>query len=97
MSLQRTKRETTSSEYAKWLSFLEMEDWHKTTKTEWYLANIATEIRRSYVKKPGSVKLKNFLLKFTKQDSVSSSRLTPEERLARSKAAWGAALGMKLE
>lgn len=63
MSLDRVKAETSSSQFVLWMQFF---DWELNAfdRQSYYLAQIAAEVRRSYVKLPMSVKVENFLLKF---------------------------------
>ena len=69
----------------------------QVTREEHYLAQIACEVRRSFVKKPQSVKLEDFLLKFTAVKPSEAPKPpthvdTPpdglERRVAASKAFW---------
>ncbi len=67
------------------------EERHEPTKLDYYLAQIATEVRRSYVKKPGNVKLKDFLITFKTAAPAKPVPTTAQEKqmhIARSKAAW---------
>ena len=96
MSLQRCQRETTSTEFLEWLEYVE-QDVEVPQRMDFYLAQIAAEIRRSMVRNPNSVKLENFLLNLTLR-SKQHKPLTETEkqmRMARSKAAWYAVLGKK--
>ena len=71
------------------------------SKQDHYLAQIAAEIRKTKVKNPNKVTLKDFLLKFKfrpTQSKKPSKPLTEEEkrkRLAISKAAWLSSVGIK--
>jgi len=71
MSLQEVMNQTTSTEFVDWMTFFEMErsSFHRE---DYYLAQIAAEVRRSIVKKPQEVQVQDFLLKF-------SPRLKKEE------------------
>ncbi len=79
------KTRITHSEFIEWLVFLEKEDENRV-KAEYYQAQIAAEIRRTIVKNPRSVKVKDFLLK-----------LGSAEKVTKSKGCWAAALGIKVE
>ena len=74
-----------------WLKYLEKDinDFHRE---DYYLAQIATEIRRSYVKRPKSVRLKDMLLKFT-SNKKPVSKTERELHNKKSKAFWLSALG----
>lgn len=67
MSLYEVKRKTSSSEFILWMQYLEWEI-NSFDRTAHYLAQIATEVRRSYVKKPASVKFKDFIMKFSREE-----------------------------
>lgn len=83
------------------ISATEFEDWkvilrervNEHDALHYYLAQIACEVRRSYIKRPNRVKLKQFLLTF-KVPKVER-KLSGKQRIARSKAAWGSILGVK--
>lgn len=92
MSLQRCQQETTSTQFVRWCDYLE-QDLNRPSRGDYYLAQIAMEIRRGYVKTPANVKLEHFLLEFSKKEGPKKPR-TEEEReqwAAASKARW---LGM---
>lgn len=79
-----------SSEFLEWCIVLE-EEIHEREKTDFYLAQIACEIRRSYVKRPQKYKLDQFLIPFTRKSSRASEPVTKsdkESHIAKSKAFW---------
>jgi len=80
----------TFSEFIDWLVFLNHEE-ERNTKLDHYLAQIASEVRRSYVSKPRTVKTKDFLFAMT-----TVKPKAPEEKVKRSKSAWGAIVGVKI-
>lgn len=100
MSLQRVKLETTSTEFNLWNAFLEW-DLNAFHRQDYYLAQIAREVRAVLAKKPALVKLKDFILQFGsgKQDKPPKENLSPEElkqkATAASKAYWFNLLGFK--
>lgn len=59
--ISELQREISSRKFTEWKAFFEWEDTHQT-KEDFYAAQIAAEVRRSYVKKPKTIKTKNFLL-----------------------------------
>jgi uncharacterized membrane protein len=73
-------------EFKCWIHYYRTLD-EKITKNDKYLANINAEIRRSWVKNPKTVKSKNFIIE-TKYEKIAST----DERIARSKQAWGSYL-----
>lgn len=82
---------TTSSEFAEWCAFMDQEDAESFRRQDYYLAQIAAEVRRSYVKRPETVKIEDLLLKFTEEERPKRS---PEEELAHQKACFYRALGL---
>jgi len=95
MSVQRVKKETTATELATWMQYLILEK-NKvldTDKLDYYLAQIASEVRRSFVKNPATVKTSDFILKF--ENSNSKKPLTKEEATAMSKRYWFSITGLK--
>lgn len=91
MSLQRCQRETTSTEFAEWIEYLELKE--KSRIDYWYWAQIACEIRRSWSSKPKMVKIKTFLLNFATKKRTT--KLSKEEYTKRMKAKWFSIIGYK--
>ena len=91
MSVQRAQFEIPSSEFLEWIVYLDEEETNGFHREDYYLANIAAEIRRSYVKDPEKVVMKSFLMKFKKREK--KPKMTKEEATKRSKMFWGALLG----
>jgi len=96
MPLQRVKAETTSTEFVDWLQYLE-QDWNRPRREDWYLAQVAAEVRRSRVMEPGKVKTKELLIEFESGERTDDGNKPTEEQLAtrtaRSKAAWFTRVG----
>jgi len=63
MSLDQVKKETSASQFVLWKRFFEWET-NAFDATRCYLAQIAAEIRRGYVKEPHKVKVADFIMKF---------------------------------
>lgn len=80
-----------SHEFVEWLAFLELK-WKEREKEEYYLAQIAAEIRRGNVRDPRKVDVENFLLKF----KAGPKKKDPPS-LVESKAFWLTALGIGTE
>ena len=81
MSVQRCQQETTSTEFLDWIEYLE-QDVNAFHREDYFLANIAREIcqiREMLSKKPKRVKLKSFLLKFTKEKKRKIIKSITEE------------------
>jgi len=94
MSVQRTQSEVTSSEYMDWIAYLDEEELNGFRREEYYLAAIAAEVRRSYVKDPEKVEVKSFLIKFKRGKETKKVEKTKEERIKASKTFWMALMGM---
>lgn len=76
MSVQRCQEETTSTEFLDWLEYL---DWDVNAfhREDWFLAQIAQEIRRTISKDPEKVEVDDFLRKFVAKKV--SKKLTRKE------------------
>jgi len=88
-------RETTSSEFIGWQVYFNAEE-NIVHREHYYLAQIAAEIRRGISKKPKSIKIEQFLLKF-QHPKVQRKPLTnkeKQERAEKSKSTWLAFLGI---
>jgi len=84
------KHRITYTEFRGWVEFLALEQ-KRETKQDHYLAQIAAEVRRSWVSTPDKVLMKDFLFKYE-----APAPLDPKERMKRSKSAWGALAGIKI-
>lgn len=73
MSLQRCQEETTSTQFLDWLEYLK-QSVNIRRREDYYLANIATEVRRTIAKNPQNVKIDSFLLEFTTETSKKKKR-----------------------
>lgn len=102
LTVQELQEKTTSTEFLEWRFYLR-EALNEFHREDYYLAQIALEIRRSWAST--NRKLSDFLITFSTEEkkAVASSpqkrEKTEEEKkayLARSKAAWLGALGIKL-
>lgn len=86
-----------SREFAGWLRYLEI-DVNAFHREDYYLAQIAAEIRQQNSKT--SVEVRDFLLKFKHSDAGQySNPITEEEKeqhRKKSKAVWGALLGVAI-
>ena len=92
MSVQRAQFEIPSTEFLEWIAYLDADE-DKFHREDYYLANIAAEIRRSYVKDPMKVRTDSFLMKFKKDRKPrKKKKLSIKERTKRAKAFWGAVL-----
>lgn len=95
MSLQRCQKETTASEFVEWHRFLR-DEWQVPKREDYYLAQIAAEVRRTIARTPGNVKSDDFLLKFkfpSKERVLTEAE--KEQRMHASKARWLALVGVK--
>lgn len=74
----------TSTEFTKWVMYLEWRDVEEFRREDYYLAQIAAAVERGYSKHPSQITTAKRLLKFT-------SRETPKDvggRVQTSKAFW---------
>lgn len=96
MSIQRVKEETTAGELVIWVEFLKREQLNKLSreKLDYYLAQIACETRRSYIKHPDRIKPTDFLLDFEKYKR-EPKKVTKEQRTKEAKSFWLSAFGIK--
>lgn len=69
MSLDRVKMETSVSQFVLWMQYL---DWEINAfdKTCYYLAQIAAEVRRPNMPKGKTIKLEDFIIKFSGKKSA---------------------------
>ncbi len=77
----------TYPEFVDWMIYLR-EETKREFKFERYLAQIAAEVRRSWITTPKKVKTDDFMVEFKEPP-------TPEERARRSKEIWTQVLGIK--
>jgi len=96
MSLQRCQDETTSTQFLSWLAYLDY-DVNAFHREDWFLAQIAQEVRRLISNKPKKVRLNWFLLKFTnKKEKKRLTKAEKEKAAARQKKRILAWAGIKL-
>lgn len=81
----------TWTEFLGWLVYLDQAETRRT-KQDYYLAQIAAEVRRGLVKKPNTVKLDSFLFEVPKDKEMTEP--SNKQRVQASKRAWLGALGM---
>lgn len=86
--MSEVRQQMTYTEFLDWLTFLSMEE-ERHTKQEFYLAQIAAEVRRGHVKHPAKVKMTDFLMK---SKAAPSTSVRPN-----SKSIWASHLGIKLK
>jgi hypothetical protein len=82
-----------SMEFASWMHYLEQEinDFHRE---DYYLAQIAAEVRRAFSKDPKSVKLKDLLLEFHPEEKKTKP-MSKKTRIQQSKNFWLALAGVQ--
>lgn len=73
MSLDEVKVKTSASQFVLWMEYL---DWEANAfdKYNYYLAQIAAEIRRSYVAKGAKVKIEDFIMEFKNKEESSKPK-----------------------
>ena len=78
------------------MEFLNEEETSTTKREEYYWAQIAAEMRRSWIKDKQKVKLKDFLIKFSyAKKPKEESPVDREIRIKQSKNFWLTSLGLK--
>lgn len=65
-------------------------------KQDFLLSQIALEVCRGRIKDPAKLKLQDFILSFSTEEQTKEEILDKDEKMQRSKKAWGAALGIDL-
>ena len=75
------------------MQFLE-QDWDIPTRQDYFLAQIAAEVRRTIAREPKAVKLEHFMLKFASPAEAVATEEERERKGATSKASWLAILGL---
>ncbi len=96
MSVQRAQFEIPSTEFVDWIAYLDDEEENVFHREDYYLANIAAEIRRSYVVAPEKVDVESFLVKLVRKikPKKKKPKVSIEERTKRSKSFWAALVKM---
>jgi hypothetical protein len=86
-------------DFVKWQVYLDEVEMNGFHREDYYLAQIAQCIIQANSKNPNSIKLKQFLLQFSKEDKGKSKPTKSEvrNRMIQSRAAWGALLGVQME
>lgn len=93
MSFDECLKKHTKKQIAAWLIYLK-ERWNNPTVTEFYLMQIAAEIRRTNAKHPKKIKLDQLRIRFQDAKKKVSRPLTPQERKARTEASKALWLGL---
>jgi hypothetical protein len=95
MSLRECMEKHTEREMRITLAWLEMQ-WDRPSRTDWYLMQVAAEVRKGLVKRPNAVKTEHLKIKFVldRKRSARGSALTPQEQMALSKHRWLGAVGL---
>ena len=96
MPLQRVQAETTACEFTQWMYFLgqqKVKNVKELDKSDLHAAKIACEVRRSWVKHPDKVLLKDFLPDPDETEKKPVKKLTIKERAKAAKDKWFAVLG----
>ena len=99
--LQVVQATTTSMEFVIWMRWLKQKrekEIKRHEKQDWYMAQLAAEVRRSWVstKQKKNIKTDMFLMKFDLEESKKEKKIEdPETRMQRSKSFWSALLSPK--
>ncbi len=93
--IQRLKKETTSKDFSRWKIYLRQRI-NTPQKIDHYLAQISSEVRRSYVKSGTKICSDDFLIKYQySKRSKTKDEDRFEKKNAMSKAFWLTTLGVK--
>lgn len=94
MTVQECQQKMTSSEFIMWCEYLrgdyENNIFHRL---DYYLAQVACEVRRSFVKNPKSIKMQDFVIEFAKKKP--KKKIKKSFDIEKSKAFWFGGLGLK--
>lgn len=103
MTLEECMEKHTERDLIRWLSWFDMQ-LERPRREDYYLMQIACEVRRVLSSKPNQIHLDDFQLKF--KSSVPPSKPQPtapsdkppfsQEELQKKKSVWGAMLGIKI-
>jgi hypothetical protein len=93
MSLRECMEKHTEHEMRITLAWLEMQ-WERPNRTDWYLMQIAAEVRRGLVKRPNDVKTEHLKLRFVLDGRKQAAARTPHEQMLFSKQCWLGATGL---
>lgn len=85
-----------STEFVTWVRYLRQEQHKRFNPELYYLAQVAQEVRRVLHKRPSSVKLDHFILRFD-HDRGKVDPSTQADRTARSKSMWLMVTGCKAQ
>lgn len=94
LPLQEVQEKTTSTEFLEWREYFEIKQ--QTVKPDYYyLAQIALEIRRSWIKATSrkNLKLADFFFKFVPRGKQPVTKADKTQHVLKSKAAWLGAVG----
>jgi len=94
MPLARVLKEVTHREYRLWMVWLE-QDQDRTTPDQYYLMQIAQEVRRVLSRNKKSIKLRDFRIRFTRKKTKPKTQRDKDEATKLSRARWFSFLGMK--
>lgn len=92
MTVADLKNRLTFSEFLDWVHFLGQEETWRA-KQELYLAQIAAEIRKTAVKSPRKVRVKDFLVKTNDELETEDAQ---RAKMERSKSVWASSIGITL-
>lgn len=92
MTTEQAKDTISSSDFTKWLWYLDWYDTEKFDRRDYYDAQITSAIERHYAKTPQRITLKGNLLCF--KPKGKASQMSKEEYTAASKAYWRALVKM---
>lgn len=95
MPVAACMRKITHREFLGWLYWLESQ-WNEPSRSDYYLMQVAAEVRRVLRKNPSKIKTEHLLIKFVpKKPQKNIIKRTIEEVSKAAKARWGQWVGLK--
>jgi hypothetical protein len=91
-TVQEAQATLTSTDFLKWIWFLDWKSTEEFRREDYYMAQIAAAVERGHVKKPSSITLQRMLLKFKSNNKMPS---TMEGKLQNSKSFWLGITGLR--
>lgn len=85
----------THREFLTWEVWLDAE-WSHPSRSDHYMMQVATEVRRVLSKNPNGIKIKDFRLTFGESGERERKKISEKELAEQTKQSWAAYLGAKL-
>lgn len=85
----------THREFLTWQAWIDRQ-WNRPDRTDFYLMQVACEVRRVLSRKPAGIKIDDFRLPFGEEGQRELKRQDAEEIAKQAKQGWAAYLSAKL-